>query len=212
MKKTILSLGLLCSLFMYSCKKGDTGPAGATGPAGPAGPAGSPNVIYSAWFTPTTYVKDTVFNLWRFTYLKAVAEITQPILDSGTILVYGKLEGYNSAIWPTGQVSVMPISVQYKFSSGGITYTDTWSALFTPGQIRVVFINDANYYTSISNAHQFRYIIIPGGVKSASSSSTTHKVSGQTETNAVGSTQSHAAPDFKSMSYADVCDYFKIPA
>ena len=64
-------------ILLFSCKKGDTGPAGPTGNA---------NVIYSDWFTPTTYVKDTVFGIWGFRYDKAATNITQQVLDSGTVI------------------------------------------------------------------------------------------------------------------------------
>src|ERR1700720_2689117 len=133
----MLVLSLFTLLLFSSCKKGDTGPAGATGAAGAAGSAGptgatgSANVIYSAWFTPDTYVKDTVFNLYGFYYNKATTDITQAVLDSGVVLTYGKLDGYNSVIWPTAQVSQLPIVVSYKFSSQSVTYNDTWSALAT---------------------------------------------------------------------------------
>src|SRR5580698_1766776 len=84
---------LLIPLFFFvSCQKGDTGPIGATGatgaagPTGPQGPTGSANVIYSDWFTPASYIKDTVFGTWGFYYDSAVAAITQTILDSGTVM------------------------------------------------------------------------------------------------------------------------------
>ena len=137
-----------------SCKKGDTGPAG------PQGPVGSANVIYSSWFTPGAYTKDTVFGIYGFNYIKAAAEITQPILDSGTVLTFGKLLGYNPLVWPSTQVGQLPINLTYQ---QGSTMTDTWTALATPGNLRIRFVNDHNFYPAISNAHQFRYIIIPGG-------------------------------------------------
>jgi hypothetical protein len=171
MKKTY-SL-IICSfvflLLANSCQKGGTGPegakgdSGATGPAGPTGATGSANVIYSAWFTASPWIKDTVFDVYGFNYTKAVTELTQNILDSGTVITYGKLMGYNTLIWPTGQVSQMPIIINYKFSAGGITYTDTWSALATPGKLKIRFVDNQNYYGSIATSHQFRYIIIPGG-------------------------------------------------
>lgn len=148
-----LGLFSLIILSHQSCKKGDKGDQG---------PAGTANVIYSEWFTPNPYVKDTVFGIWGFKYDKAVAEITQAILDSGAVLTYAKLSGYNPTVWPAQQVAPMPIQLTY---ISGSTMTDTWSALSTVGNLRIRFTNSANYYTSISNTHQFRYIIIPGGKK-----------------------------------------------
>src|SRR5882762_8829527 len=132
------SMVLMCLALVFACKKGDPGPTGATGPAGsngaagatgPQGPAGTANVIYSQWFTASPWTKDTVFDVYGFNYTKSTADITQPVLDSGTVIAFGKLAGYNTLIWPTGQVSQMPIVLSYRFSPGGITYTDTWSAL-----------------------------------------------------------------------------------
>ena len=41
--------------------------------------------------------------------------------------------------------------------------TDTWSAYASVGNLKIRFINDKNYYSTIATNHQFRYIIIPGG-------------------------------------------------
>jgi hypothetical protein len=136
-------------LSITSCKKGDDGPPGTA------------NVKYSEWFTPATYKKDTVFGQWGFNYTMAVPGITQDILDKGTVLVFGKLKGYNAQIWPADQVAQLPITVTYQ--TGGTT-NDTWSGLATPGNLKIRFVNDRNIYTTISTTHQFRYIIIPGGL------------------------------------------------
>ena len=61
---------------------------------------GTANVIYSGWITPPTYAKDTVFGTVHFDANIPASKITQAILDRGTVLVYGKLDGYNPAIWP----------------------------------------------------------------------------------------------------------------
>jgi hypothetical protein len=185
MKKTdyllLLSIAFML-LMLASCgKDGKIGPTGATGPTGPqgtvgtagtngstgsvgaTGATGTANVIYSDWTTPT-YKKDTVFDLYHFYADIPASKVTQAILDNGTVLVFGKLDGYTTLIWPTEQVSPLPIDISYKFSPAGITYTDKWSALATVGNIRIDFTDDQNYYNSISTAHKFRYVIIPGGV------------------------------------------------
>ncbi|MBO9658165.1 MAG: hypothetical protein J7527_05010 [Chitinophagaceae bacterium] len=158
MKMTLRILGAtaLFSILISSCKKGDTGPEG------PAGPPGSPNVMYSAWFRPPSYQKDTIFGIWGFRFDKAEPKITQQILDSGIVLTYGKLLGYNPAIWPTNRVSQLPITLNYLQS--GKTHLDTWSAHATPANLRIRFVNDNNEYNVIAIQHEFRYIIIPGGV------------------------------------------------
>ncbi|WP_276482470.1 hypothetical protein [Paraflavitalea pollutisoli] len=161
----ILLSSLMLVLVMTQCKKGDTGPQGPAGPQGPQGPVGTPNVIYSEWFTATPWIKDTVFGIWGFKYNKPVPAITQPVLDSGVVLVYGKLLGYNPAVWPTTQVAQLPILITYLQS--GKTQTDTWSGLATPGNLRIRFVNNTNEYNVIATQHQFRYIVLPGGKKDA---------------------------------------------
>jgi hypothetical protein len=140
------------SIGFFSCKKGD---------AGPEGPPGTANVIYSPWFRPSPYRKDTIFGIWGFNYDKAEPAITQNILDSGSVLTFGKLLGYNPAVWPTNRVAQLPILLNYKQS--GLTHLDTWSSLLTPGNLRIKFVNDNNEYNVIATQHEFRYIIIPGG-------------------------------------------------
>src|SRR5579859_2606030 len=79
-----LSLVVILSLSIFimgqSCKKGDVGPAGpagatgaagSTGATGATGATGTANVIYSDWFTPGSYTKDTVFGTYGFYYDKA---------------------------------------------------------------------------------------------------------------------------------------------
>ena len=170
----LFTLGVI--LVLFGCSKqgptgatgpqGTQGPAGSAGIAGPKGDTGTANVMYSDWFTPDVYIKDTVFGTYHFYYDKAVSAITQELLDSGIVLTYGKLDGYTGSIWPMNQVSLMPITLVYKV--GATIYTDSWSALVTAGNLRIQFTNDKNYYNSVSPDNQFRYVIIPGGVKTAS--------------------------------------------
>ncbi len=129
---------------------------------GPQGPPGTANVIYSDWYTPSTYTKVTIFSTFHFQADIAASKITQDIIDNGTVIVYGKLDGYNPVIWPTAQVSGMPIVINYL--SGTTPEIDTWSALITLGNVQIDMCNNNNVYGSISNAHSFRYVIIPGGV------------------------------------------------
>jgi hypothetical protein len=150
------SLLIAISLLIVSCKKGDTGPAG---------PKGTANVIYSGWFTPAAYKKDTVFGSYGFYYDNATTDITQQVLDSGTVITFGKLDGYNPVIWPANQVAQLPINLVYENGTTG--NVDVWSALATAGNLRIQLISSTNAYSGISNAHQFRYVVIPGGTRSA---------------------------------------------
>ncbi len=200
--KILLLLSLV--LFTSSCGKdgaqgptGPAGPTGATGPTGTTGPTGSANVIYSDWFTPSSWTVTTVFGIKNFDSTKAAPGITQTILDRGTVLTYGKLNGYNALIWPTDQVGHLPIDLNY-IASG--TQTDTWSAYETVGNLRINFQNNTNAYTSISTAHSFRYIIIPGGVAGSIVYSGVDDVS-----------SAYDQMDLHAMTYDQVCDYLQIP-
>nr|WP_067058844.1 collagen-like protein [Mucilaginibacter sp. L294] len=178
-QRYLFLLSIIClSSLLVKCKKGDDGPigpagtkgdAGAVGANGPAGAkgatgaTGTANVIYSDWITPATYTKTTVFGTFNFTADIAASKITQAILDKGTVLVYGKMNGYNPIIWPTDQVGVLPVVINYL--NGTTPEIDTWSARTTVGKIQIVMTNNNNVYGSIANAHSFRYVIIPGGVR-----------------------------------------------
>ena len=154
-----------------SCQKegpeGPQGLQGVKGDKGDKGDTGITNVIYSDWFTPPTYTATMVFGIRNFDFTKTAPAITQDILDKGTIITYGKLTGYSSSIWPTGQVGKLPVILTY---IQGSTQTDTWTAFYTPGNLRINFVNNANFYTSLALTHSFRYIIIPGSIASRKAS------------------------------------------
>jgi hypothetical protein len=185
MKKTHYLFAFIAAAVIFvSCGKdgavGPAGPAGRTGPTGPAGTngtagatgtngatgstgaTGTANVIYSDWTTPLIYTKTTVFGTTHFSAIIPASKITQAVLDNGTVLVYGKLNGYNPVIWPTDQVSVLPIEITYM--NGTTQNIDSWSGLVTLGNVTIDLASSSNAYGSIANAHQFRYVIIPGGV------------------------------------------------
>lgn len=209
-KKTVIILSLAtlftaCSKTGPAGPQGQTGATGATGAQGPAGtngtngatgatgsqgPAGTANVIYSAWFTPSAYTVTTIFGIINFNYNQSAPGITQTILNSGTVLTYGMLNGYVSSLWPTNQVGLLPITIDY--TEGATTNINTWSAYATLGNLRINFVSSTNQYSSdaeIDHAHSFRYIIIPGGV--------------------AGARQSSPPPDYSN--YDAVCKYYKIP-
>jgi len=183
---SLSSLVFFSAIIISSCSKG------SAGPAGPQGTTGTANVIYSAWFTPSTYTKDTVFGTYGFYFNQAAPEITQQVLDSSVVITYGKLDGYVASIWPTTQVAPLPIVITYM--NGANANIDTWSALLTPGNVEIQLQSSTNAYGGISNAHKFRYVIIPGGVAAARP--------------ALGST---SIPDYANMSYQQLCSTFNIP-
>ncbi|WP_183564073.1 hypothetical protein [Mucilaginibacter sp. SP1R1] len=133
---------------------------------GPKGDPGTANVIYSDWFTPPTYTKTVVFGLNTLTYNLVEPKITQAILDQGVVVVYAKLNGYVPSVWPTDQVSPLPVTINYL--SGTTSEIDTWSGLYSVGNVQISFKNNNNLYSSLATAHSFRYVIIPGGVKISS--------------------------------------------
>ena len=140
--------------------QGPQGPQGDQGPAGADGADGNANVISSDWFKPNAYVlTENIFGIDYIEYDQAAPEITQDIIDSGVVLVYGMLNGYTSTVWPTNQVSLMPILLSY--ISSGATQTDTWSAIISAGNVRIRFVNNTNLYSTVSTNHSFRYVVIP---------------------------------------------------
>jgi hypothetical protein len=181
MKNYLILFSLLIVLF--SCKKEKADTANAT---------------YSSWTKPETYTKDTIFGIWGFYYDIPAPQITQSVLDTGAVLVYAKLNGYNTRVWPTGQVGLLPIQIVYQQSG---VQVDTWSAAASVGKIRIRFINDHNIYTSINNSHEFRYIIIPGSIRA-----NVGVVMGN-------STVSNAqlAEDYAHLSYEEVCRKYHVP-
>jgi hypothetical protein len=204
-----VSMIAVAALLIISCKKGDPGPAGATGPTGPAGAKGSDNVVYSSWFTPAAYTKDTVFGIYGFNYTKATTDITQQIVDSGTVLTFGKLDGYNPVVWPTAQVALMPISITYLV--GSAANIDTWSALVTAGNLKIRLVSSLNQYGSISNAHQFRYIIIPGGTKSTVASVNSGMVGGGSGTFDNSANLNEVIRNYRQMGYSEICHRLGVP-
>lgn len=163
--RIIAQLLIVISFMSLSCsEEGPAGPAGATGATGAAGPTGATgtaNVIYVSWFTPSSYEATTIFGITHFTHSEAAPELTQEVLDNGVVLVYAKLLGYNILLWPADQVGQLPITLTYTTSS---TEYDTWSAFASVGNLTIDFLNSINHYSSIITKHQFRYVVIPGGV------------------------------------------------
>jgi hypothetical protein len=214
-KRSLSSIFIISLLILFSsCSKGDAGPAGPAGPAGAAGTTGatgatgatgSANVQYSAWVTPPSYIKDTVFGTWGFYYNWAVPGITQPILDSGTVLVYGKLDGYVTSIWPTTQVALLPIVIEYMYGSNA--NIDTWSDLVTLGKLKIQLQSSLNAYGGISNAHKFRYIIIPGGAPAptAAGRQLQNGKGNSIETSSARMGASQEKVDYTKMTYEEVC-------
>lgn len=168
LKTTITILAI--AIFSISCSKPEDGAVG------PAGPAGTANVIYSNWASAPSATAATIDGTNGNTTSIAVSQLSQDILDKGTVLVYGK---FSTTVFPLPYVS----------NAGGSANTLT----FFPelNNIKLFrFKHDGSGGVSIPTSLQFRYILIPGGVLTSA------------KTN---------QPNYKVMSYSEVCQQLNIP-
>src|ERR1700741_3785109 len=89
---------------------GPTGPSGPTGPAGPTGPQGPPgtaNVIYSTWYGPgvnggTAWAGAVNLGTQTNFVDKPAPGVTASMITQGAIIVYARLNGYVTSVWPAG--------------------------------------------------------------------------------------------------------------
>jgi len=138
---------------------GVDGADGVNGADGTDGEDGNANLIYSDWFIASSFTLSTGFGgIKLLDHDEPASEITQEIIDTGVVLVYGNLRGYTTTIWPFNHVALLPVTLTYGTSP---TEIDTWTAILSAGNIKIRFINNNNRYTSIAQVHRFRYIIIP---------------------------------------------------
>lgn len=143
-------------------EQGATGPAGANGTNGANGADGedgNANVIASDWFLPTFTRTVQTGGTTYFDGIKAVPEITSQIVENGVVLVYAKLNGYNSGIWPTDKVGLLPITLIYHVL--GAEQVNTWNALISAGNILIRDIENTDIHSGNSPYNRFRYIILP---------------------------------------------------
>jgi hypothetical protein len=157
--KTTIAI-LAIAIFSISCSKPEDGAVG------PVGATGTANVIYSNWASAPTATATTIDGTNGNTTSIAVNQLTQEILDKGTVLVYGK---FSSTIFPLPYVSY----------AGGSANTLT----FFPelNNIKLFrFKHDGSGGVSIPTSLLFRYILIPGGV-SAKTNQPNYKVMSYSE-------------------------------
>ena len=191
----ILLLGVL---IMGCSKEGDIGPQGQQGEQGiqgepgvagqdgtngidgEDGEPGTANVIYSDWIPsgfPGT-INDN-FEQWEM----YAPELTQEIHDSGVILLYAR-------------IGTLIYSIPATFFSSNeyweFRLLDTTDTLIA---IRVNSIDGGNLGDLYLDG-DFRYVIIPGGIPSSTSSQITSK---------------SKALDYSKMSYKEIVERFNIP-
>jgi hypothetical protein len=141
--KTTMAI-LAITFFSISCSKPEDGAVG------PVGATGTANVIYSNWASAPTATAATIDGTSGNSTSIPATQLTQEILDKGTVLVYGK---FSTTIFPLPYVSY----------AGGSANTLT----FFPelNNIKLFrFKHDGSGGVSIPTSLQFRYILIPGGV------------------------------------------------
>lgn len=164
-KIKFLGLVVAAAIFAVSCQKGDAGPAGATGatgpagPAGPAGAAGTANVIYSDWTDVTFTNSSATIN---------VAQMTSDFLSKGEVKVY-----FNFKNADTLTVFPLPLTDLYLGNDGTDDLFLNVQPLFTVGKINMFVsgygnINPSTYTAFNKKYFQYRYVLIPGGVKANS--------------------------------------------
>lgn len=128
---------------------GAEGPAGPVGPEGPEGPPGTANVIYSDWL-PRPVVSDTTVDGTNLTIAHLEApELSQEILDDGTVLVYMR---FSSGVW----------QLPYTSHAGGAPNTLDFIAQVE--DIILTRFRHDNGSVTIGTTVDFRYVLIPGGV------------------------------------------------
>lgn len=164
---TIFLISIVTSLFVFTACEGPEGPTGPAGPQGPQGeqgpegpqgPAGTANVIYSDW---TSFDEDnwsaafSSFGQTKREYPVDEPEVTQDIIDQGTVAVYVRFGG------TPDRISILPVIEP--ISSFDDQVLDFDLALET---IIITFHNLLDNSVdpgTINPATEFRYIIIPGG-------------------------------------------------
>ncbi|MBL7734257.1 MAG: collagen-like protein [Chitinophagaceae bacterium] len=127
----LLILAVFCT-FLFSCKKGDTGPAGDTGPqgptgnAGPQGPPGNANVktdtftlTNADWKYPGSYFQTTTPGVslgytTRFSN-RSFAGLTADILNKGAVLVYFTANAGNAQQWTPLNQFIILNGVSYNY-------------------------------------------------------------------------------------------------
>ncbi|MDI3321879.1 hypothetical protein [Pinibacter soli] len=182
---SFFGLLLAFSLLVYSCQKGDAGPAGPTGPTGPTGATGAngkdgkdgstgskgdtgtANVIYSAWldigFQPTT-VKDpkdpSLLDTTGYFAQIAAPKLSSAIVNTGEVKVY--MNEYDPE---TEITTVYPLPFDDGTIKAVLSFYEQTITIKANKDISTI-----SYSPNPNKSYQFRYVLIPGGVKDQSTS------------------------------------------
>ena len=148
--KKIFSVIGVCALFLVACspEDGETGPAGPIGPEGQIGPKGDPgadgedgtdgvaNISTSTFFVASTDWTDGGVE----TDTLDVPEITQEVVDNGTVQVF-QTEDASNPQWGDLPYSFV---INLNTPNGVIASQITIQAEHVVGKIYLTFINDLN--------------------------------------------------------------------
>ena len=153
--------------------QGPTGAAGSAGPAGPAGTAGtagsqgavgptgptgvaatntSTNVIFSDWLTPLP-LDWQIISEKSYIYRINEVKITQDIIDKGVVLAYSRQ-------FSNGPAYLLPMMLE---TNSGLT---NYNISVNLGKVNFLFYELRDIQGKPATGLQYRYVIIPGGVKS----------------------------------------------
>lgn len=160
--------------------QGEDGQQGIQGEQGEQGDTGTANVIYSEWIDspldgsiPSSTANGSI----------DVPGLSQEIFDNGTVLLYGKAGSINVFALPF--VGASGVSYYYRLSVGSIN-------------IRMATVDGTDIGEPLFG--QYRYIIIPGGVKASNGIG---GISGK-------SSSTKSSQDYAGMSYEEIIAYFNI--
>lgn len=143
MKKIILSALIVSTTLLINCKgkDGDIGPTGINGTNGTNGTNGNANVItHIITTTNTDWIFNSTYNSWSCPL--AFSEITQDVLDNGTVNVFYSA---GSNVWMGMPSQIQITQHNYDYGLGSLALFVTNSDLTAPanpsgGQYKIVII------------------------------------------------------------------------
>ncbi len=160
-------------------EQGDAGQDGADGTNGQDGEDGNANVIASEWFGPEDQEQITNGFTSYAEFERSIENIDPVVFETGTLLVFARLENFVPEVWPSGHTAQLPITVFARVAQHHYTY------YFSPTNLKIRYRRSPEQeFISFSPSSRFRYVIIPA--------STTGRTT---------------QPDFAKMSYKEVMDY-----
>lgn len=134
---------------------GKNGLDGTNGVDGQIGATGTANVIYSVWATAPAAIAETIDGTPGMSTSINAPQLSQDILDKGTVLVY---LSFGSGTF----------TLPYTSNAGGTS--NTISAIATLKKIKLFrYTNSGVGTVNIPTSLSWRYILIPGGVTAATS-------------------------------------------